>query len=84
MTETSPQPGRPPSAGGIADDRKRELVETLRALVGQWVAVKEDELLVAASTPREVVGWLARHDRRADSMLRVPEDQLASSGLAPL
>jgi hypothetical protein len=78
------QPGVPPPVVGIAGDRKQELVETLRALVGQWVAVKDDELLVAASTPREVVGWLARHDRRADSMFRVPEDRLALSGLAPL
>ncbi len=84
MIETSPQPRRPPSAEGIADDSKQELVETLRAMVGQWVAVKDDELLVAASTSREVVDWLARHDRHADSMFRVPEDRLASSGLAPL
>jgi hypothetical protein len=48
------------------------------------VAVKDEELLVAAPTPKEIVGWLARHDRRADSMFRVPEDELALSGLAPL
>lgn len=51
---------------------------------GQWIAIKDDELLVAASTPRELVGWLARYDRRADSMFRVPEDELAADGLAPL
>jgi hypothetical protein len=84
MTETSPQSHKPPSAQRIADNRTRELVETLRASVGQWVAVKDGELLVTASTSREVVGWLARHDRRADSMFRVPEDHLASSGLAPM
>jgi hypothetical protein len=64
--------------------RRRELAETLRAFRGQWVAVADDELLVAASTPREVVGWLAQHGRRADSMFRVPEDELALGGLAPL
>lgn len=64
--------------------RSGGLAETLRPLRGQWVAIKDDELLVAASTPREVVGWLARHNRRADSMFRVPEDELALAGAAPL
>jgi hypothetical protein len=49
------------------------------------VAVADDELLVAAATPHEVVGWLAQHGRRAESsMFRVPEDELALGGLAPL
>jgi hypothetical protein len=61
-----------------------ELVETLRSLRGEWVAIKDNELLVAASTPQELVRWLARHRRKADSMFRVPEDELAMGGLAPL
>jgi hypothetical protein len=73
-----------PPSRGAARERRRELAETLADLPGQWVAIKGDELLVAAPTPRELVGWLARHDRRADSMFRVPEDELAASGLAPL
>lgn len=78
-------PGRTAtSATGSKQDRGRELAETLRSFPGQWVAVKDEELLVAAPTPKEVVGWLARHDQRADSMFRVPEDELALSGLAPL
>jgi len=72
------------SDAGSKENRGRGLAETLRAFPGQWVAVKDEELLVAAPTPKEVVGWLARHDRRADSMFRVPEDELALSGLAPL
>ena len=72
----------PPAGAGTA--RRRELGETLAALAGQWVAIKDDELLVAAPTPQELVGWLARHDRRADSMFRVPEDESAAAGLAPL
>lgn len=72
------------SDAGLEQDRGRELAETLRPFQGQWVAVKDEELLVAAPTPKEVVGWLARHDQRADSMFRVPEDELALSGLAPL
>jgi hypothetical protein len=63
---------------------ERELAETLRAFQGEWVATKDGELLVAAPTPKELVGWLARHGRRADSMFRVPEDDLALGGLAPL
>jgi hypothetical protein len=69
---------------GSRKDLERELTETLRSFPGQWVAVRDKELLVAASTPKEVVGWLARHDQRADSMFRVPEDELALGGLAPL
>lgn len=65
-------------------DRERELAEALRPLGGEWVAIKDGELLIATPTPKELVGWLARHDRRADSMFRVPEDELALAGLAPL
>ena len=51
---------------------------------GRWVAVKGAEVLVAASSPTRVVDWLERHGQSADSMFRVPEDELAFSGLAPL
>jgi hypothetical protein len=67
-----------------ADDADGGLLATLRELPGQWVATKGDELLVAAHTPHDVVSWLAQHHQRADSMFRVPEDELAASGLAPL
>lgn len=70
-----------PSAQSGSGD---ELVEALRLLRGEWVAIKDDELLVSASTPQELVRWLARHRRKADSMFRVPEDELAMGGLAPL
>jgi hypothetical protein len=66
------------------DARRAELARALGSFVGLWVAVADDEVLVAADTPQEVVAWLARHGRRADSMFRVPEDELAMSGLAPL
>ncbi len=69
---------------GVRGDRGLELAKTLRSFSGQWVAVKDKELLVAAPAPGEVVSWLARHDQRADSMFRVPEDELALSGVAPL
>jgi hypothetical protein len=65
-------------------EREHELAETLRSMRGEWVAIKDGELLVAASTPKELVGWLARHGLRADSMFRVPEDESAVGGLVPL
>jgi hypothetical protein len=74
--------GRAPEAQGPAAEPA--LNETLRQLPGQWVAIKDDELLVAAATPHAVVSWLAEHHRKADSMFRVPEDELAASGIAPL
>jgi hypothetical protein len=76
-----------------ADGRKREsrstadpgeLADRLQPLVGRWVAIRDDDVLHAASTPRELVGWLSRHGQRADSMFRVPEDERAATGLAPL
>lgn len=70
----------PPAQSGSGEG----LLEALRSLPGEWVAIKDDELLVSAPTPHEVVGWLARHRLEADSMFRVPEDELAMGGLAPL
>ena len=58
--------------------------ERLRAFTGEWVAIKDDEVLHAARSPQALVGWLARHGQKADSVFRVPEDDLAASGMAPL
>lgn len=69
--------GRPPAGVG-------ELADGLQPLVGKWVAIKDDDVLHAASTPQELVGWLSRHGQRADTMFRVPEDERAATGLAPL
>jgi hypothetical protein len=77
------RPARSKSSQG-ASDRQSGLADALQALVGQWVAVAGDEVIVAASSPREVVSWLASHHKTADSMFRVPEDEVAASGLAPL
>jgi hypothetical protein len=65
-------------------DARRDLAEALKPLAGQWVAVKGEDVMVAAASPHDVVAWLSRHDQRADSMFRVPEDEVAASGLAPL
>jgi hypothetical protein len=49
----------------------------------RWVATKEGEVLVAAQEPGTVVGWLAEHRQRADSMFRVPGTEPEASGAAP-
>jgi len=59
------------------------LVEALRPFVGQWVAVRGDEVLVAAPSPQEVVAWLALHRQRAQCMFRVVDTEQAITGAAP-
>lgn len=66
---------------GPASDR---LTDRLRSLSGQWVAIKDDDIIHASGSPRELVGWLGQHGQHADTMFRVPEDELATTGLAPL
>lgn len=63
--------------------RERPSAEALEPFVGQWVATRGPDVLVAAATPRAVVAWLAEHGQAADSMFRVPRDELEVSGLAP-
>jgi hypothetical protein len=75
--------------GATAANRSGErspagLGERLRPHAGRWVAIKDDDVLHAAASPQDLVGWLARHGQSADSMFRVPEDDVAASGLAPL
>jgi hypothetical protein len=57
--------------------------EALRPFIGQWVAVRSDEVLVAADSPREIVTWLARHQQKAQSVFRVPESEQFIGGAAP-
>ena len=66
-----PRQGQPPA-------------EALRPFIGQWVAVRGAEVLVAASSPAEVVSWLARYQQRAQSMFRVPGSETEIGGAAPL
>jgi hypothetical protein len=74
----------PGAARKSASVKARASAETLAPFVGQWVATKGPEVLVAATEPRAVVGWLAEHDQTADSMFRVPGDVFEASGMAPL
>ncbi len=57
--------------------------DVLRPFVGQWVAQRGPEVLVAATTPQAVLSWLERHNQSADAMFRVPRDEHEASGIAP-
>jgi hypothetical protein len=67
----------------MASASSRSLVEGLRPFIGLWVAVRGDEVLVAAPTPKEVVAWLAQHGQRAQAMFRVPDSEQSITGAAP-
>lgn len=73
----------PPSAASDTDERPALPAETLRPFIGLWVAVRGDEVLVAAPSPKEVVAWLAQHHQRAQSMFRVAGSEQAIVGAAP-
>jgi hypothetical protein len=71
-----------PAVSGTAE-RSESPVEALRPFIGLWVAVRGDEVLVAAPSAKEVVAWLAQHRQRAQSMFRVPDSEEAITGAAP-
>jgi hypothetical protein len=80
---SEPRPGARRRRGGDGVNA-RPGAEVLEPFVGQWVATRGPEVLVAAEDPRQVVSWLAEHRQQADSMFRVPRDEVEASGLAPL
>lgn len=74
-------------AGKSGDARQipaEGLAERLRPLAGQWVATRGEDVLHASASPQDLVAWLSRHGQQADSVFRVPEDDIATSGVAPL
>jgi hypothetical protein len=73
----------PPSAESGADSDVPPLAEALRPFIGLWVAVRGDEVLVAAPSPKEVVAWLSQHRQQAQSMFRVVGSEEAITGAAP-
>ncbi len=82
--------GRAPHSGAeqvasppAASSRTPDLVEALRPFVGLWVAVRGDDVLVAAPSPRDVVTWLTQHGQRAQSMFRVVDTDQDVTGVAP-
>jgi hypothetical protein len=72
------------SARGKPEVQDESLAERMRAFTGEWVAIKDDEILHASKSPQALVRWLGNHGQKADSVFRVPEDDLAASGFAPL
>jgi len=76
-------PAGPPGLGEGAESGQGRLVDELRPFIGMWVAVRGDEVLVAAPTPKDVVAWLAQHNQRAQSMFRVTDSEQAVIGAAP-
>jgi len=81
VASSATAPPRPAVAGTA--DRPEPLVEALRPFIGLWVAVRGDEVLVAAPSAKEVVAWLAKHRQRAQSLFRVPDSEHAITGAAP-
>jgi hypothetical protein len=71
-----------PAAADAATEKP--LADRLRPFVGRWVAIADGDVIHAASTPQALVGWLGERGRKADSVFRVPEDEVAATGLAPL
>jgi hypothetical protein len=61
----------------------RTEADVLRPFVGQWVAQRGGEIIVAASTPDAVLEWLELHNQQADVMFRVPADAAEMTGAAP-
>jgi hypothetical protein len=74
----------PGQEGARASGQQEPLAEALRPFIGQWVAVRDEEVLVAANSPADVVSWLAQHQQQAQSMFRVPAAESAIGGAAPL
>jgi hypothetical protein len=63
---------------------EKSLADRLRPLVGQWVAVGDGDVIHAAGSPQQLIAWLSEHGRKAERVFRVPEDEAAATGLAPL
>lgn len=78
-----PAVATPPATASGASGRSAPLAEALRPFIGLWVAVRGDDVLVAAHSPKEVVAWLAQHGQRAQSMFRVADSEKAITGAAP-
>jgi hypothetical protein len=70
-------------SSGDTPELSQPLTEALRPFIGMWVAVRGDDVLVAAPSPRDVVAWLSQHGQQAQSVFRVPESEQAITGAAP-
>jgi hypothetical protein len=70
--------------GGEGPSDAERLAARLRPFVGQWVAIVDGDVIHAGDTPQQLVAWLSEHGRNAETVFRVPEDEVAATGLAPL
>lgn len=77
---SSAEPAQAPEGAGPHHGREAKL---LRPHMGQWVAQRGLEVLVAADTPQAVLAWLERNNQQADAMFRVPADEAEATGAAP-
>src|SRR5712691_1284723 len=82
---------RSPRAQAAAEDDRSlgphggRQAAALEPYVGKWVALGEpDEALIAGDSPKDVVSWLTRNERRASGIFRVPESPREAEGAAPL
>ena len=80
---TSRAAALPSPAAPAAASQPASAAEALRPFIGMWVAMRGDDVLVAAPSPKEVVAWLAQHRQRAQSMFRVVDSEQAITGAAP-
>jgi Family of unknown function (DUF5678) len=69
------------SPSGLVEE---PLADRLRPHVGRWVAIADGDVIHAGDTAQQLVAWLSEHGRKAESVFRVPEDDVAATGLAPL
>jgi len=80
---TSSAAAPPPTGTSVTGHPAMPAAEALRPFIGMWVAVRGDNVLVAAPSPAEVVAWLAKHQQRAQSLFRVVDTEQAIAGAAP-
>jgi hypothetical protein len=69
---------------GEPQSGQQSLVEALRPFIGFWVAVRDNEVLVVAPNPKDVVLWLAQHGQHAQSMFQVTNCEHAVIGAADM
>lgn len=67
----------------LVPTRRGETRSTLDAYVGQWVALRGEEVLAAGETPAAVVMQLRDLGTKAESMFRVPSTEREVGGVAP-
>lgn len=71
---------KPARAGESTVPYRTGGADGLRPYIGRWVALRGDQVLVAGSSPADVLAQLRAAGTRADSMFRVPLDPGADIG----